>query len=170
MSRSSPPADPVMRIMLWIACAALVAMMLTVTADVILRAAFEIPVQGAYDIVSIALLIMAIFGMAPVAAERGEILVDLLDSVAPPIVLRALSLIAALLGVGLFLFCGWAMIQPAMDSYEWEETSLELGLPKWWLWAAAFLGMVGILWGYALQLRAALRGDAAPTADEEGEL
>ena len=170
MTQSAPPKDPLMRAMLWIACAALAVMMLTVVADVALRALFHAPVQGAYDVVSFALLVMAIFGMGPVAAARGEILVDILDALLPPAMLRALGLVAAVLGAGLFLFCGWAMIQPAMDSWEWGEVSLELGLPKWTLWAAAFAGMLGIFWGYALQLRAVVAAGPAPAPSEEGEL
>ena len=62
------------------------------------------------------------------------------------------------------------MIQPALDSWEWGEVSLELGLPKWILWAAAFAGMLGIFWGYALQLRAVMAAGPAPAPSEEGEL
>lgn len=161
--------DPVQRAFLWIACAALVAMMLAVTADVALRALFGAPIQGAYDVVSFALLIMAMFGMGPVVARRGEIVVDLLDALLPAPAIRALSLIAAGLGAATFLFCGWAMLQPAQDAWEWGDASLELGIPKWTLWAAAFAGMLGIFWGYVLQARADLARPArAP--DEEGGL
>lgn len=161
--------DPATRAMHWIAGAALVVMMLVVVGDVLLRAVFNTPVRGAYDVVSIALLVMAMFGMAPVIAQRGEIAIDLIDSVLPPIALRVLALLAGLVGVTLFAFFGWSMIQPALDSWRWGEQSLELGVPKWPLWAIAFVGLVGIVWAYLLQLRASLR--AAPQApSEEGGL
>jgi len=159
--------DRVTSIMLSIAGGALVIMMLVVVADVVLRAGFNIPVRGTYDVVSIALLVMVMFGMAPVVARRGEILIDLIDDFLPAWALRVLSLIAAMLGVGLFAFCGWSMIGPAMDAWRYGDRSLELGVPQWALWLAAFSGMVGIFWGYLVQLRTSSAGAThAPT--EEG--
>lgn len=169
MTESEIPRDPLMRAMLWIATVALAVMMLVVVGDVVLRAVFNTPVQGAYDVVAIALLVMVVFGIAPVVAQRGEILIDLVDAVLPAPALRLLALAAAVLGVGLFVFCGWAMVTPALDSWRYGDRSLELGVPQWTLWAAAFTGMVGIFWAYLLQLRAGLRTPpAAP--DEEGGL
>lgn len=148
--------DRVTRVMHGVASAALVLMMLVVVGDVVLRALFDTPVKGAYDVVSIALLVMTMFGIAPVVAQRGEILIDLIDSVLPPVGLSVLAVIAAATGVVLFAFFGWAMIQPALDSWQWGERSLELGIPKWPLWVVAFTGLVGIFWAYLLQLRVAL--------------
>lgn len=164
--------DPAMRALHWIASGALCVMMLVVVGDVALRALFNTPIQGAYDVVSIALLAMTMFGMAPVVARRGEILIDLIDGLAPPALLRALALVAALIGVFLFAFFGWAMIDPALDAWRWGERSLELGIPKWPLWVMAFLGLVGIFWAYLLQLRAALRAASSSAAapSEEGAL
>lgn len=161
--------DVVTRVMHWIAGLALVVMMLVVVGDVFLRAVFNKPIQGAYDVVSISLLVMAMFGMAPVVARRGEILIDLIDSLLPPQALRVLALASALTGVFLFLFFGWAMIDPAMDAWRWGETSLELGIPKWPLWVVAFVGLAGIFWAYVLQLVATLR-NAPEAPSEEGGL
>jgi len=169
MSGNDETSDPVSRIYHGIAGVALCVMMLIVVVDVVLRALFNTPIKGAYDVVSISLLFMTVFGMAPVVARRGEILVDLVDGIFPPHILNILAVIAALTGVGLFAFFGWAMINPALDAWKWGETSLELGLPKWPLWIVAFTGLVGIFWAYLLQLRASLRG-AGHAPDEEGGL
>jgi TRAP-type C4-dicarboxylate transport system permease small subunit len=169
MSHSRNSGDRLMGILHWIASAALVAMMLVVVCDVVLRAAFNTPVSGTYDVVSICLLVMTVFGIAPVVAIRGEILIDLCDAFLPQRALRVLSLVAGCLGIGLFVFFGWAMITPAIDAWRWGERSLELGIPKWPLWGIAFLGLLGILWAYRLQLRADLSGVAA-SPDEEGGL
>ncbi len=161
--------DPVTRAMHAIACIALSVMMLTVVGDVVLRAVFNTPIQGAYDVVSISLLVMTMFGTAPVVAQRGEIVIDLIDGFLTPSGLRLLSLVAAATGVLLFAFIAWAMITPALDAWRWGERSLELGIPKWPLWGLAFIGLVGIFWAYLLQLRASLRVSAeAPS--EEGAL
>ncbi len=169
MRRDMSQNSRLMRIMHAIACVALSVMMLVVVGDVVLRAVFNTPIQGAYDVVSISLLVMTMFGIAPVVAYRGEILIDLIDGIASPKFLQGLAFLSALIGVGLFVFFAWAMISPALDAWRWGERSLELGMPKWPLWVVAFIGLIGILWAYLLQLRAALR--SAPTApSEEGEL
>lgn len=169
MIQTRTSGDPITRVMHAIAGLALVVMMLVVVADVVLRAAFNTPVKGAYDVVSISLLVMTMFGIAPVVARRGEILIDLIDGVLPPAGLRVLALVAAVTGLVLFAFFGWSMIQPAFDAWRWGEYSLELGIPKWPLWVVAFVGLVGILWAYSLQFRAALADPPEPT-DEEGGL
>lgn len=169
MQHGAETTDPVTRVMHVIAGIALTVMMLCVVGDVFLRAVFNTPVKGAYDVVSIALLVMTMFGIAPVVARRGEIVIDIIDAFLPEPLLRALSVIAAITGVVLFAFFGWAMIAPAMDAWQWGERSLELGIPKWPLWVIAFVGLVGIFWAYLLQLRASMRA-AAPAPDEEGGL
>lgn len=158
----------VIRIMHGIAGLALVVMMLVVVGDVLLRAVFNVPIKGAYDIVSMALLVMSTFGMAPVVARRGEILVDLVDGLLPSVAIRMLVLCSAMIGLLLFLFFGWAMLAPALDAWRWGERSLELGIPKWPLWVVAFVALVGILWAYALRLWAWCRGDAQSSSVEEG--
>jgi len=162
-------SDPVTRIMHSIAGVALSVMMLVVVGDIVLRAVFDRPIQGAYDVVGISLLVMTTFGIAPVVARRGEIVIDLADAFFPESVLRVFAVVAALTGVLLFAFFTWAMIAPAVDAWRWGERSLELGIPKWPLWLVAFAGLVGIFWAYLLQLRLSLRkGPDAP--GEEGGL
>jgi len=148
--------DRITRAMHVVAGVALVVMMMLVVGDVVLRAVFNTPIKGAYDGVSIALLVMTMFGIAPVVAKQSEILIDLIDAVFPPFGLQVLALIAAITGLVLFAFFGWAMIQPATDAWTWGEQSLELGIPKWPLWVIAFIGLVGIFWAYLLQVRSAL--------------
>lgn len=153
MTEKETAPDRVTPILHLVAGIALVAMMLVVVGDVVLRAAFNMPIAGAYDVVSIALLVMTMFGIAPVVARRGEILIDLIDAVVPASGIRLLSLVSAVAGIGVFIFFGWSMIQPALEAWQWGERSLELGLPKWPLWVVAFVGLLGILFAYLVQLR-----------------
>lgn len=168
MDAERNPKDRITPVLHWIASAALCVMMLIVVADVVLRAVFNTPIQGAYDVVSISLLVMTMFGIAPVVARRGEILIDLIDNVLSPSGLRVLAIVATLTGAALFAFFGWAMISPAMDAWRWGERSLELGIPKWPLWVVAFVGLVGIFWAYLVQLRADVRSVARAPSEEGG--
>jgi TRAP-type C4-dicarboxylate transport system permease small subunit len=140
------PPDRLTRIFHHIASLAVVVMMLTVVADVVLRFAFNTPVQGAYDVVGFSLLIMVFFGMASVVSQRSEIVIDLIDSFLPPNVLRLLKWVASLGTLAFFLFLGWSMIGPARDAYTYGDRSLELGVPQWILWALAFVGLAGNVW------------------------
>lgn len=160
MAQSNDPdetPDLVLRVLHGIASVALVVMMLVVVADVVLRFAFDMPVRGAYDMVGIALLIMVFCGIGPVIARRGEILIDLVDTILPARALGILRLCATIGTVGVFLFVGWAMIGPGLDAYRYGDRSLELGLPVWGQWVCAFVGLGGILWAALRRLVAELR-------------
>jgi len=130
----------------FIAALAVVVMMLVVVVDVFLRFAFNIPVQGAYDVVSMSLLVMVFFGMAPVVAQRGEIVIDLVDGILPKQAVGILKIIASIGTLIFFLFLGWSMFGPAQDAYTYGDRSLELGVPVWALWAVAFVGLAGTTW------------------------
>lgn len=150
--------DLISRVLHAIASVALVVMMLVVVADVGLRFIFNTPVRGAYDVVSAALLVMVFFGIGPVIARGSVILIDLLDNALPAATLRILKTAAAIGTFAVVLFLGWSMYGPAIDAWRYGDRSLELGLPVWTLWAVAFAGMAGILWGALLSLMSALRG------------
>ena len=64
--------------------------MIVVVTDVTLRFVFNIPVRGAYDIVSFALLIMVFFGIGPVIVAGKEIVMDLFDHILPGPALKGL--------------------------------------------------------------------------------
>lgn len=123
---------------------ALVVMMLAVVLDVALRHLTGHPLRGSYDVVSFTLLVVVYFGIGGVILRGAEISIDLLDALLPARVLAALKLIAMVLTLATMAFATWAMIGPALDSHRYGDRSLELGLPVWWLWVAAFIGIAGI--------------------------
>lgn len=149
---NSPPRSRLATLFLWIASAALMLMMLVVVGDVVMRAAFNRPVQGAYDAVSILLLVMVAFGFAPVIVQRGEIVIDLIDHAIGRRGVRVLGSVAALLTGAMMLFFGWASIDPARNAWRYGDRSLELGIPQWVLWGVLLVGMLGILWASAVQI------------------
>lgn len=156
--QDTDPTPPLLsRIMLWIASAALIAMMLFVIVDVGQRALFNKPLRGAIDLVSIALLVMVAFGTAPVLVRRAEIIIDLIDPVIGLTGVRILGTIAALATGAMVLFIGWSSLAPLNDALRWGEKSLELGLPQWILWVVALIGLAGIMWGALVQILHYLR-------------
>lgn len=137
--------DQIARVGLWLACAALIAIMMVIVVDVVSRNLFGQPVRGAYDLVSILLLAMIFSGMASVVAQRAEILIDIVDEVLPRRAIRILKGISSITTVAM---CGYllvAMVPSALSAYRYGDQSLELSLPVWTLWGVAFAGLGAVL-------------------------
>lgn len=137
--------DLVSRAGLWLASAALVSIMMVIVVDVCSRNLFGHPIRGAYDLVSIFLLIMIFSGMASVVAGRAEILIDIVDGLLPSKAVRALQTLASVATVLVCAFLLKAMASPALAAYRYGDRSLELGLPVWTLWVFAYFGMTLVL-------------------------
>ena len=89
---------------------------------------------------------MAIFvfhGMSTALLTRRNIVIDLIDSFAPGFVVTVLIRISDLLTVATLALYTYAMITPALQAFNYGDLKMELGLPVWYLWAAALLGMAG---------------------------
>jgi TRAP-type C4-dicarboxylate transport system permease small subunit len=117
-------------------------MMLLTVADVTLRAAFNAPVRGVYELVE--LLLAGVFFLAlPAVFLRDEhIVVDLIDGVAPrgvPVLRRT----ADILAVGLLVVMAWQGWLAARDTLAFGDVTAELGLPRILHWIPLLIGVVG---------------------------
>src|SRR5262245_23169137 len=74
-------ADWVQRSQLWIAAAALVALMMVTVVDVFMRYTFNRPIRASLDAVEVLLLVFVFNGMAAAFFGRRHIVIDLLDGV-----------------------------------------------------------------------------------------
>jgi TRAP-type C4-dicarboxylate transport system permease small subunit len=133
------------RLQLWIAAAALVALMMVTVADVFLRYLFNRPVRGSYDMVESLLLIFVFNGMAAAFFARRNIVIDLIDSAVGPRVTVLLIRVADVLSVLCLGLLIWAMTGPAMQTYAYGDLKLELRLPIYLLWLAALVGLTGTI-------------------------
>lgn len=140
-----------------LAMLALVVMMLVIVVDVILRAAFNAPIHGSYDIVEVTLLVFVFHGISTTFWGRRNIVIDLIDRVLGPRSIAVLVRLGDVLTVATLLVIGWAMSKPAMDMYAYGDRKLELQLPIWWMWLVAFLGLAGALLTAAGMFRARAR-------------
>ena len=124
-----------------IAMAALLAMMMVVVADVFMRYVFHAPIRGSFDLVGMCLVVMVAFGLPRVIADRMELAIELIDMMAPPRVVRVLSMVAGILSTLVLLFILWSMIRPTVSAYNYGDRSLELNLPVWIIWTLALAGV-----------------------------
>ena len=133
----------IIRVYLGVAMAALVVMMLTIVSDVFMRYAFNAPVVGAFDVVEICLVVAVFYGMGAAIAGFHEIVIDLVDQVAPAGLVRFLCRLAGVLSAAILIFIFVSMLTPAMQAYQYGDMRLELKIPVWSIWVIALVGMCG---------------------------
>ncbi len=143
MSTLIATARFVIRAYLGVAMAALAVMMMMIVVDVFMRYTFNAPVAGAFDVVEICLVVAVFYSMGAAISGFHEIVIDLVDQVVSPRVVRLLCRTAGLLSAAILLFIFISMLQPAMQSYRYGEVRLELNVPVWIIWAIALAGMCG---------------------------
>jgi TRAP-type C4-dicarboxylate transport system permease small subunit len=131
------------RIQTRIAMAAAAVIIVTTTADVILRYGFSRPIHGAYDMVECMLVLFVFHGIASVFFDRANITIDLVDHVVGLGSRLRLVRLADLVSVVMLVLMGWAMLGPALQAYDYGDRKLELGLPLWVVWLFALSGMAG---------------------------
>jgi TRAP-type C4-dicarboxylate transport system permease small subunit len=132
-------------VQLRLASVALVIMMGVTLLDVFLRYAFNSPVRGAYELVEAMMVVFVFHGMSTAFLQRRNIAIDLIDSVAPPIIVTALVRLTDLLAFATLVLFAYAMITPALQSFNYGEVKMELQVPIWYMWAAALLGIAGAI-------------------------
>src|ERR1700692_4327959 len=150
-SQASSPSTPppaVKRLQaaqLRLAAVALMTMMLGTALDFFFQYAFNKPLRISYDLVESMLVIYVFHGISSVFLARRNIVIDVIDSLVRPGVLRILTAIADLVSVLCLLLFLWGMIQPATQAFQYGDRKLELGLPLYVLWGFALAGLVGTL-------------------------
>ena len=126
----------------WLASAFLAAMMLLTVADVVLRAIFNRPLRGSYDLVE--LFLCATFFIAlPAAFLRDDNIV--VDSVyrSLPRVVPWLKRIAGAVAVIMLALMVWQGAIAARDAWSFGDVTSDLSLPKILFWIPLLFGLTG---------------------------
>jgi TRAP-type C4-dicarboxylate transport system permease small subunit len=118
------------------------AMLLLTVADVTLRAAINVPIRGVYDLVELFLAAMFFIALPCVFLRDENILVNSIDDLLPRTV-PALKRIAEILAVVILAVLAWQGFIEARDSYEFQDVTADLGLPRYWHWGAVLIGLIG---------------------------
>ena len=148
VSPSPQPPRAVQRLQaaqLRLAAVALVTMMTGTVLDVFFRYAFNHPLRISYDLVESMMVIYVFHGISSVFLARRNIVIDVIDSMVRPGVLRILAGIADVVSVLCLLLFLWGMIQPATQAFQYGDRKLELGVPLYVLWGFALAGLLGTL-------------------------
>jgi TRAP-type C4-dicarboxylate transport system permease small subunit len=120
----------------------LAAMMLLTVADVVLRAAFNTPIRGVYELVELLLAYTFFLALPAVFLRNDNILVNLIDDLAPQAI-PALKRMATAVAVVVLAVMAWQGFIAAHDSFAFHDITADLGLPRLWHWLALLVGVVG---------------------------
>ena len=124
-----------------LAATCLSAMLLLTVADVTLRAAFNLPIRGVYDLVELLLAGTFFFALPCVFLRDENILVNSIDDLAPRLV-PLLKHAAEMLSVVVLAIMAWQGWIAASDSYAFHDVTADLGLPRYWHWMTLLIGVI----------------------------
>ena len=119
----------------------LLAMMMITVADVTLRHTLNVPIFGTFDLVEFFLVLMTFLAMPETFLREEHILVELVDHVVSERVRQALRVIAEALALALLVLMMRQMIRPAFETLEFNDQTMDLGIPKFWHWVAILVGI-----------------------------
>ena len=117
--------------------------MLLTVADVLLRAFFGYPVRGMLELIELGLACTVFLGMPAVFLRKEHLVVDAIDQLTRPAVVRLLDLAGALVSFGLLAFMAWQMVPVAKGMYDFGDVTPDLSIPKIYYWVPVLLGVVG---------------------------
>jgi len=113
-----------------LACAAVIAMMLLSTADVVLRL-FGQPIPGTYELVGSLGTVVVSFALAFTSMEKGHIAVEILVEKLPSRTQLAIEAFCNLIGALLFGVIAYQAILYALDFRKSGEVSATLQMPAY---------------------------------------
>lgn len=125
----------------WVASIFVAAMMLLTVADVVLRAATNTPIRGALEIIELLLAASFFLALPAVFLREENIVVDLIDPIAP----RSVPLLKRIaLAISVFLLVimatqGWLA---AKDTLVFGDVTSDLSLPKILYWIPVLAGLI----------------------------
>lgn len=149
----------------------MLAIMLVVTADVVMRYLFNSPFAWAYDL--IALYLMAgvfYFVLSDAYRENAHVSIDILHARMGPRARRTADLVTALVSVVLFALIAWIGAERAWENFANDEVLA--GEIAWPVWLSAVIVPIGstlLVLRLALQFVRKLFGRADRVADRHGE-
>src|SRR5688500_5703 len=116
--------------------------MLVTVADGSLRSFFSFPLRGVLDLVA-PRLACALFVALPAVFLRDEHpVVDVIDRVARPSVVRWLDLAGAVVSLGVLVLMLWQMVPLARAMQEFGDVTSDLSIPKIYYWVPVLLGIL----------------------------
>lgn len=132
----------VARIFGYIAAFFLAAMMLLTVADILLRSVFNYPIRGMLELIELGLACTIFIALPAVFLRDEHLVVDVIDKLIRPSVVRALDLAGAVLSLIVLSVMAWQMVPLAQAMHEFGDVTSDLSIPKIYYWIPVLLGVI----------------------------
>lgn len=120
----------------------LAATMMVTVADVFLRTFFSYPLRGVLELVELGLACTIFVALPAVFLRDEHLVVDVIDHLTRPSVVRWLDLAGALISLGVLVVMAWQMVPLARAMHEFGDVTSDLSIPKIYYWVPVLLGIV----------------------------
>jgi TRAP-type C4-dicarboxylate transport system permease small subunit len=117
-------------------------MMLLTVVDVALRAAFNRPIRGTYELIELLLACTFFLALPAVFLRDENIVVDVVDGIAPKAVpvLRRFAEVVAIAVLAVMAWQGW---KAAAETLVFNDVTSDLAIHRLWYWVPVLAGMIG---------------------------
>ena len=117
-------------------------MALLTVADVVLRTFFSLPIPGMLELIELGLACTIFIALPAVFLRDEHLVVDVVDHLFKPAVVRVLDLIGALVSLGVLVAMAWQMVPLARTMHEFGDVTSDLSIPKLYYWIPVLFGIV----------------------------
>src|SRR2546422_11498199 len=114
----------------YLAAVFLAAMMLLTVADVVLRAVFNRPIHGTFELIELCLACTIFVALPAVFLRDEHLVVDVVDHLAPPAVVKLLDLLGALASPAVLALMFLRMVPLAPDMQEFGGGTADPSIPQ----------------------------------------
>jgi len=117
-------------------------MALLTVADVVLRTFFSLPIPGMLELIELGLACTIFIALPAVFLREEHLVVDVVDHLFRPAVVRVLDLLGALISLGVLVVMAWQMVPLARTMHEFGDVTSDLSIPKLYYWIPVLFGIV----------------------------
>jgi TRAP-type C4-dicarboxylate transport system permease small subunit len=117
-------------------------MALLTVADVVLRSFFGLPIPGMLELIELGLACTIFIALPAVFLRDEHLVVDVIDHLLAPSVVRVLDLVGALVSLGVLVVMAWQMVPLARTMHEFGDVTSDLSIPKLWYWVPVLFGIL----------------------------
>jgi TRAP-type C4-dicarboxylate transport system permease small subunit len=117
-------------------------MMLLTVADVVLRAVFNRPIRGTFELIELLLACTFFLALPAVFLRDEHLVVDIVDPIAPRWVPR-LRRLAELIAIPVLVIMAWEGWKAAAETLVFHDVTSDLAIHRILYWIPVLFGLIG---------------------------